>query len=352
MVPYRYGGLFAGLVAGREHVPTFPGEGERAMSASTPRLGLLATLAGAMAAACASPPRPAPTTVAAERARLARLPDDARTLEARWKNLEVEALLRAGCTVGDLVIKSLKVRSFKRPGPKQPLSVSLSDVELRQLPPFDIDRVSIQDGELDYIDTTAPGQPEVWVHDIELALENLSTRPRLSEGLPALLTARATVQRSGALEVFVSADPLGMGVNASGRAAIRGLRTAELFQFLRPSGLQAPEGTIDLFVEFEIKRNRIVGGVKPILKNVEFRPIHDDLGDRWTAFLANLGATGLSDRVPRRNAVATVIPIQGTISDPKAEIWPAVLAVLRNAFQQGISAGFAHVPPPVVEVSP
>ena len=55
----------------------------------------------------------------------------------------------------------------------------------------------------------------------------------------------------------------------------------------------------------------------------------------------------LSDRVPGRNAVATIIPIHGDLKKPEVQLVPTVLAVLRNAFVEGLSASLTNVPPPV-----
>ena len=53
-----------------------------------------------------------------------------------------------------------------------------------------------------------------------------------------------------------------------------------------------------------------------------------------------------SDRVPNRNAVATVIPIKGTLTGPDVQLWPSIFGVLRNAFVEGLTSGYAHLPPP------
>jgi hypothetical protein len=39
--------------------------------------------------------------------------------------------------------------------------------------------------------------------------------------------------------------------------------------------------------------------------------------------------------------VLGVIPIQGRLDQPDIQIWPTILGVVRNAFVEGISAGFA-----------
>ena len=52
-----------------------------------------------------------------------------------------------------------------------------------------------------------------------------------------------------------------------------------------------------------------------------------------------------SDRVPARNAVATVIPIKGDLTDSNVQLWPTIFGVVRNAFLEGLISGFAHLPP-------
>ncbi|HVX94799.1 MAG TPA: DUF748 domain-containing protein [Polyangia bacterium] len=312
---------------------------------------VLVALAFGMAAgagsSCRHPPPATPQSLARERARLQRLPGDARTLDARWDRIDVGAGASGAEARAAAAVDGLKIRMFNREGPSTTLRLPVSSAELRKLFPVDIDRVSVRNGELDYVDVSQPGRPELWIHDIELALENLTTRPSLSGGLPVLLTARATVQRSGTLLLFVTADPWGKGVNAAGRASLRGLRAAELYGFLRvAAGLEAPQGTIDVFVEFQIRQNQIIGGIKPLLRNIEVRPVGTSLWDRLKATLVDIGMDVVSDRVPGRDAVAGIVPIQGSLNDTQAELWPAVVSVLRNAFVQGIAAGFSRLPPP------
>jgi hypothetical protein len=43
------------------------------------------------------------------------------------------------------------------------------------------------------------------------------------------------------------------------------------------------------------------------------------------------------------------VPIKGRLDDPKLQVWPTVLSVIRNAFVQGISSGFSSLPPPTAK---
>ena len=217
---------------------------------------------------------------------------------------------------------------------------------LARVTPARVARVEIRDGEVLYRDLTAPRTPEIWLHDIELAMENLATRPNLAGGRPATVSGRAKLGRSGTVTLFVSANPFASKLAFAGEAAVKGWRVAELFDLIEPkTDLQTPQGTLDLFAEFKAAAGAISGGVKPVLKNVEVRPTEDNLGNKLKAWIADEGLDLFSDRVPGRNAVATVVPIKGKLDDPDIQLWPTVLGVVRNSFVEGISSGFTHLPP-------
>jgi uncharacterized protein DUF748 len=191
------------------------------------------------------------------------------------------------------------------------------------------------------------GHPDLGVHDIEVAAENLATRPGLGNGQPATVSMSAVVGKSGDFSSFVSVNPFADQLEFAGHAQLNGLKLAELYDFEKAAAdIKTPKGTLDLFAEFTAKNGAISGGVKPVLKNVEVRAADDKLVTHLKAWAADAALDIFSDRVPGRNAVATVIPIKGRLDNPKAQVWPTVLSVIRNAFVQGISASFASLPPP------
>jgi hypothetical protein len=234
----------------------------------------------------------------------------------------------------------------EKPKKEEPKRAPDLSRQLGEVIPFELARLEIVRGELLYRDLTAPRHPEVWVHRLEAAAENLPTRAKLADGRPATLTASGEVGRSGALTLFVTADPFASPLEFGGRFELRGLRVAELHDFIAPkTQLQAPKGTLDLFAEFQSKDGRIRGGVKPVLKNVEVRQAEPGFFAKVKAWFADEAVETASDRVPGRNAVAGVVPIEGRLVEPDVQLWPAVFGVVRNAFVEGLSSGFAHLPP-------
>lgn len=264
--------------------------------------------------------------------------------------LEWRRLLEAELSTR-LRVEEPKVIFVQRPAPPQPKKpLPDLDSELRQLLPARVDRIEVVRGEAVYRDATSKGHPDIGISRIEVAAENLATRPKLSGGQPTTASLSARVGKSGDLSAFVSVNPFADQLEFAGNAALRGLKVAELYEFTKSAAdVHASEGTLDLFAEFRAKNGSINGGVKPVLKNVEVQPSKDDLGTELKAWVADTALDLFSDRVPGRNAVATVVPIKGRLDDPKLQLWPTVLSVIRNAFVQGIASGFSSLPPPTAK---
>jgi len=304
----------------------------------------------------ARPADPAPGAQPGERNHL---------LEASWKEVRVKARKQGAEVVSAIKLVAPQVRIFHAAAaPPEPNDHRADDAQkapdanrapaevidlaqtFRKITPLEVDHLDILDGQVAFVDVSRAERPELWLHDLELSVENLTTRVRSGDGRPVLLTATGTLANSGAVSIFVTANPFEKGLTFSGRAAIVGLETAELYRFIAPATkLQAPQGTVDIFVEFDCRNGELTGGVKPLLKKVAIRPAEKNPFTAFKAWVADLAIKMFRDEDPKRNAVATVIPIKGTITGPDVQLWPAIFGVMRNAFVEGLASGYAHLPP-------
>jgi len=328
-----------------------------------------------------APPPASPTVQRAEEQRRARLPDDNRKTDSNWRDLRVKVQYRDQRAWAAVQVREPKVRFFYRPPETAEAPEQKADAEtkgeataktepgsapapsasparaesdpaaaipeaLRKAVPFDVESIDVYGGDVTFVDMSKASKPELWLSDLEVSWENLASRPELAEERPVLLEAHAKVQHTGDLAVFISADPWSDRLNFSGRAVLQGLATKELYGFLAETAdLQIPQGTLDLYVAFTLKDGHLTGGVKPLLRNADVRAASPGFFARTKAFIADHVLSIFSDRVPRRNAVATVIPLDGTINAPKADLLPTVIGVLYNAYLRGLAAGFGGLPP-------
>jgi hypothetical protein len=219
--------------------------------------------------------------------------------------------------------------------------------KLGELSPFLVDRVQIRGGEILWVDAREPKKPRVWLHGIEATIENIGTRPALARGEPTVLAARGTLQDTGRLSIFATADPLAKKLTFAGQGRIDGLRLAELGELLAAKQDVVPDkGTLDMSVRFRAVDGRLTGGIRPFLRDAGTRPAAPGLGPRLKSFLADASLKIFKDDVPGREAVATTIPITGRVDDPDFQLVPTILGVVRNAFVRGLSDSVAGLPPP------
>lgn len=237
----------------------------------------------------------------------------------------------------------------RKPAPREPttLPVRRADEVLRSLPPFLLERLSMSDSKVLFVEPSLPNDPGILLRETAFTLENFASRQRLMDGAPAVLTFRALVE-TGELVGFATVDPLAEKPLAAAHTAIRGVALRSLNRFLRPYGLEAEEGTLSAYAEFKVVGNQISGGIKPIIRRPEVDPAESaSFLEAIGVELADLWAEILGREPPGREGeqIATIIPIKGRISNPSAQLVPTVLGIVRNAFLVALSSGFTGLPP-------
>jgi len=271
-----------------------------------------------------------------------------------WKWL-LRGKFRAAASVykGNLVLREAKGKSSTEHVP------DLSRI-FKRITPGMLHRVQLRSSELTYVfrnekdpegkaQQAAEGRsttPKLWIHDVEATIENLATRPELAEGATTFAMT-AVMNKSGKTTLFATADPLAEGITFAGQMAVQGFDLKDAYNLVdSKSDIAFGKGKLDLLARFGCKAGKLTGAVQPVIKDAEVKAAKEDFGTKVKAWAANLGVDLLSDRVPGRNAVSTVVPIEGDLSDPQIQLWPAIFGVFRNAFVQGIGASFSHLPPP------
>jgi hypothetical protein len=219
--------------------------------------------------------------------------------------------------------------------------------KLEELAPFRIDRAEVKEGEVLWIDAREPERPKVWLHDIEATLENFATRAALARHEPTVLAARGTLQRSGKVSIFATADPLEKALTFAGQGKLDGLRLTELWDVVgAKSGVSPEAGVLDLAVRFVAKDGALTGGVRPVVQGADLKPSKSGLGPALKALVGDAALAIFGDERGGREVVATTIPIEGTVKGPQVQAVPTILGILRNAFVRGVSDSLSGLPPP------
>jgi hypothetical protein len=212
--------------------------------------------------------------------------------------------------------------------------------DLARLSPFHVDRLDVKSAEVAFTDEAAPARPALRLRDFDVAVENLPSRLPATKGEPTTLAASGTLQRSGQVSIFVTADPFARRLSFAGRAAVEGLAVREIADLLaRKTDFFPTRGTIDVFATFRAVEGHLTGYVKPITRDVELKAAPGK--PALKAWLADATLKLLGESEPGR-ATSAGVPIHGDLTSPKAELWAAVWAVLRNSFVLGVESGLAQ----------
>lgn len=211
---------------------------------------------------------------------------------------------------------------------------------LHETIPFRVERVEMKDSEVTLIDATDPKRPAIWLNDIELVMENLVSREKLDQDAPMMITARATVQKSGVLKMLFVADLLDTKPAFTGQAQLTGLNLESLYEWAASKAGVSPHGTLNVFVNANSGKGALKGDVKVVGRKIHVDGL-ETVGDKLKALGANIAFKVLAND---KGTVGTTLPLRGSLQNPDPQVWPTILGVVRNAFVDAIDWGFGDLP--------
>ncbi len=256
-----------------------------------------------------------------------------------WRRLLDRQVVARAVVVGPKFVAIRRVEEKAKKAPR--LGKTMQDAA-----PIKIDRLEIVDGEVLIAEGKGKNAPKLWLNKVNAEVANIAMREEMMDERPATLNLTGRVQRSGKLRVEATINPWTQKPTFTSDAALEGLDARELHGLLaNKADLKATRGEINLFVKVKAKNGVLDGGVKPIIKDLELEAQDQDIGTKVKAFLADAAVELMSDDIPGRDAIATTIPIKGTLDQPDTQIVPTILGVVRNAFVVGLQAGFTNLPP-------
>jgi hypothetical protein len=211
------------------------------------------------------------------------------------------------------------------------------------LPPYRLNRLEVRDGELLLEDKRERNLPKLWVHDAELTLENFASTAELSRGMPVILALSASLQKSGALSLFLTTNPFTKRPAFAGQMALDHFELNELDSWMRAKSDVTLGGSLSLFSDFEAEDGAIKGNIQPVLEDADVKAAENDLLAKVKAALGDVAITLLTSDAAERDMLVTVVPFKGQIEQPDVGVWRAIVGVLRNAFVEAIGVGFRNL---------
>jgi uncharacterized protein YhdP len=212
---------------------------------------------------------------------------------------------------------------------------------VRDLVPFDINRVAIHDGQIHYRDLEAKPRVDVFVQQLNATARNLTNSEDLGHSLYATFEGKALAMGSGKVGFNGRLDPYAPKPTFDVNFELDDLEIKQLNDFLQAyANVDAEAGTFSLDAEFTASHGKFHGYAKPFVKNLQLL--------RWDqekeSFFGKLweGAVQVVSEIftnHKKDRIATRIPFEGSVDQPNADIWATIGGVLKNAFLKSLRQG-------------
>jgi hypothetical protein len=176
--------------------------------------------------------------------------------------------------------------------------------------------------------------------DTDVLIENFSNH-RTEGTATAKLTGR--FQGSGQTLVTATFRPEVNGPDFDVNARIENADMTRMNDLLRATAkFDVVSGVFSVYSELHVKNGWVHGYVKPLFKDLHVYGKEQDV-DKTLGQKVKEKAIDVASKVLKnhpRKEVATVVPIDGPLENPKASTWETLIGLIRNAFIKAILPGF------------
>jgi hypothetical protein len=253
-------------------------------------------------------------------------------------SIEWKALFK-GSIVGEVVFEKPTVLFTK--DKVEPADIAKDSADFKKVlddfMPLSINRCEIRQGTLRYVDQTTIPKVDLQMDQLHVLAQNLRNSYDSTALLPASLDASANLYE-GKLTMNARLNPLADKPTFDMSAELKNTNLVKLNDFFQAyAKIDVNKGSFGLYTEVAAKDNHFAGYVKPLMNDLDILGKEDRKDNLFQKLWeAVAGGVGQLLRNHPKDQVATKIPFQGRLDDPKTNIWYALSHILQNAFIQAI----------------
>lgn len=208
---------------------------------------------------------------------------------------------------------------------------------LRDLFPFDLNRVIVKEGSIHFRTYQKATPVDVYLDHLNATVDDLTNINRSITPLLTTVTATGLAMDQAKFQFQMKLDPF--SYNPSFQLGLRliGLDITTTNDLIETyGGFNVKRGLFDLVVDVDCKEGEINGYVKPLFRNmVIFNLVQDVKEDKnviqvfWQAIVG--GASAVITNY-NREQLGTLIPFTGSLNGPQIDYLGTIGNLLRNAF--------------------
>jgi len=208
---------------------------------------------------------------------------------------------------------------------------------IRDLFPFTINSAIIKNGSIHFRFYQAVKPVDVYLSQVEGAVENLSNIRDETKPLVSTVQARALAMDQAKLEFNMTLDPFSYRPTFHLAIRLLGLDVTKINDLALAYGnFDFKRGWFDLVIETNAREGQLTGYAKPLFRDLKVFSVGEDIKDGnvlhffWQALIG--GVAKVLKNQPR-DRFGTLIPFSGDLSETTtADILATIGNVLRNAF--------------------
>ncbi|MCD6012227.1 MAG: hypothetical protein K0Q79_2089 [Flavipsychrobacter sp.] len=204
---------------------------------------------------------------------------------------------------------------------------------LKDFMPLKVNRFEVFNGSIHYVDGTTSPKVDIALNNAHILATNLKNTEDKKEKLPSTITATANAYE-GNLSLKMKINGLAKTPTFDMSAEVKHANLVLLNDFFKAYGkFDVSRGMLGLYTEFAAADGKFAGYVKPIIKDLKVLGPEDAEDGFWQkAKEAILGLAGNILTNPRKDQVATKVPIEGTFKNSSIDNTEAIWELLKNAF--------------------
>jgi hypothetical protein len=209
--------------------------------------------------------------------------------------------------------------------------------------PLPFKNVFVSNGELHFVQLNSQPSSDWVIKNIELHLSNDQALASRAAPLPSVVIARANTMDGAPIHLNIYFNPLSALPTFKINAAVTGMQLKPLNPLLHYyTKVEVNAGTFDFFLEAAAKEGKVMGYVKPLVKNLKIKSPNKEapLSEKIYTQVAKIATAILKNSQTKR--VAAKIKIQGNINQPGTHLWPIIASLLKNAFIQALLPQLDH----------
>jgi uncharacterized protein involved in outer membrane biogenesis len=208
---------------------------------------------------------------------------------------------------------------------------------VKALMPMTINKLQVNVGSFAYRDLNKKPPTDLHIDRMQLTALNLANVQKAADPLPSQVHLTGTSIGEGHLKLDMKVNVLkdipdfdmGMELTAANLLSLNGFFEAN-------AKMDIERGSIDIFSNLKMKDGEMDGYVKPFIKDLKVLDVKKDIRKKGGVVrVVKKAVVGLFAKAvtnPKTKKIATVIPIKGSVKDPKTSGWATFVGVLKNAF--------------------